>query len=214
MCHLQATRGTAITENPADRDESRPRTSLLRLRLLYAAVAVAGVTLDVITKTMAVRWLDPGDPVQLLGGLLRLQLVRNPGAAFSLGENFTPVFAVLSACVLAVVVIFLARRVGHTGWAVALGLVSAGVAGNLIDRIFREPGVLHGHVVDFLQLPYWPIFNVADMCITGAAILIIVLSVIKNIGLDGKRLAPTRRSGDDQAARDAPREPGPASTER
>jgi signal peptidase II len=100
---------------------------------------------------------------------------------------------VLSAVVLAVVVIFLARRAGHPGWAVALGLVSAGVAGNLTDRLFREPGFLHGHVVDFLQLPYWPIFNVADMCITAAAILIIVLSVIKNIGLDGKRLAPARR---------------------
>jgi signal peptidase II len=181
--------------------------------LLYAAVAVAGVTLDLITKSLAVAWLDPANPVHLLGGLLRLQLVRNPGAAFSLGENFTPVFAVLSAAVLVVVVVFLARRAGHPGWAVALGLVSAGVAGNLIDRLFRQPGVLHGHVVDFLQLPYWPIFNVADMCITGAAVLIIVLSVIKNIGLDGKRLAPARRTADEPPARDTPNESS-ASTDR
>lgn len=213
MCHLQTTRGTPITENPADRDSSRPQTSLLRLRLLYAAVALTGVTLDLITKMLAVAYLDPGDPVVLLGGLLRLQLIRNPGAAFSLGENFTPVFAVLSAVVLVVVVVFLARRAGHVGWAVALGLVSAGVAGNLIDRLFRQPGVLHGHVVDFLQLPYFAIFNVADMCITGAAILIIVLSVIKNIGLDGKRLAPTRRPADDPPAQDTPNESS-ASTDR
>ncbi|MFC7624030.1 signal peptidase II [Microlunatus sp. GCM10028923] len=191
----------------------------MRLRLLYVAVAVTGVTLDLITKIMAVAWLNPADPVQLLGGLLRLQLVRNPGAAFSLGENFTPVFAVLSAAVLIGIVLFGVRRIGHTGWAVAFGLVSAGVAGNLIDRLFRAPGFLHGHVVDFLQLPYWPIFNVADMCITGAAILIIVLSVIKNIGLDGQRLAPTPRSGSsvgsrqDPPAERTPSEPGPASTD-
>ncbi|WP_460820675.1 signal peptidase II [Microlunatus parietis] len=213
MRHLQAARGTAITENSTAQDESRPPTHLLRLRLLYAAVAVIGVTLDLITKVMAVAWLNPADPVHLLGGLLRLQLVRNPGAAFSLGENFTPVFAVLSAAVLVGVVLFGVRRIGHTGWAVAFGLVSAGVAGNLIDRLFRAPGPLHGHVVDFLQLPYWPIFNVADMCITAAAILIIVLSVIKNIGLDGKRLAPTPRTRRDPPAERTPNEPGPASTD-
>lgn len=185
----------------------------MRLRLLYAGVALAGATLDVITKIMAVTWLDPADPVRLLGGLLRLQLVRNPGAAFSLGENFTPVFAVLSAAVLVGIVVFGVKRIGHPAWAVAFGLVSAGVAGNLIDRLFRAPGVLHGHVVDFLQLPYWPIFNVADMCITAAAILIIVLSVIKNIGLDGKRLAPTSRSRQGPPAERTPSEPGPASTD-
>lgn len=180
-------------------------------------MAVAGVTVDLITKIMAVNWLDPADPVRLLGGLLHLRLVRNPGAAFSLGENFTPVFAVLATAVLIFVVAFLARRIGHAGWAVALGLVTAGVAGNLVDRYFRPPGFLHGHVVDFLQLPYWPIFNVADMCITAAAVLIIVLSVIKNVGLDGSRLAPDRagqdRAGQDRAGRRAAEEPGSAGGE-
>jgi signal peptidase II len=70
---------------------------------------------------------------------------------------------------------------------VALGLLCAGVGGNLTDRLFRAPGFLRGHVVDFLQLPRWPIFNVADMCITGAAILILVLSVIKNVAVTGER---------------------------
>jgi signal peptidase II len=78
-------------------------------------------------------------------------------------------------------------RLRHSGWAVALGLLCAGVAGNLTDRIFRSPGVLRGHVVDFLQLPYWPIFNVADMCITAAAVMVIVLAVVKNVGVDGRR---------------------------
>jgi signal peptidase II len=76
---------------------------------------------------------------------------------------------------------------GHPAWSVALGLLCAGVAGNLVDRLVRQPGVLHGHVVDFLQLPHWPIFNVADMCITSAAVLIMYLSVVKNVGIGGER---------------------------
>ena len=75
----------------------------------------------------------------------------------------------------------------RAAWALALGLLCAGVAGNLIDRFARQPGVLRGHVVDFLQLPHWPIFNVADMCISAAAVLIMVLAVVKNVGIDGER---------------------------
>jgi signal peptidase II len=63
------------------------------------------------------------------------------------------------------------------------------VAGNLTDRLFRSPGVLRGHVVDFLELPHWPVFNVADMCITAAAVMVMVLAVGKNVGVDGKRAA-------------------------
>lgn len=178
---MQAARGTAITETDGVRRRRAP------YRILFAAVLLTGVALDVVTKILAMAKLDPENPVVLLGGLLRLQLIRNPGAAFSLGENFTVVFAVLSGLVLVFVVVVLARRLGHYGWAVALGLLGAGVAGNFIDRLFRDPAPLHGHVVDFLQLPRWPIFNVADMCITSAAVLIMVLSVIKNVAINGDR---------------------------
>lgn len=154
---------------------------------MFAAVALAGVTLDVITKIVAVRLLDPQQPVVLLNGLLTLRLIRNPGAAFSLGEQFTYFFAILATLVVGFVVVRLVPRLGHPAWAVALGLLVAGVTGNLLDRIFRSPGPLRGHVVDFLQLPYWPIFNVADMCITSAAVLIMVLAVIKGVGIGGER---------------------------
>ena len=73
-------------------------------------------------------------------------------------------------------------------WAVAFGLLLAGITGNLTDRIFRAPGGLRGHVVDFLQLPHWPIFNVADMCINVAAALILV-QAFRGIRLDGSRVA-------------------------
>ena len=155
--------------------------------MIFAGVALAGLAADVITKMLVVRYLDADAPVRLLGGLLTLRLIRNPGAAFSLGEQFTYVFALLSAVVVIFVVTRLLPKVGHVGWAVALGLLCAGVCGNLVDRVFRAPGVLHGHVVDFLQLPYWPIFNVADICISSAAVLIVVLSTVRNIGLDGER---------------------------
>jgi signal peptidase II len=167
--------------------DASARTSRTRLRVVLAVVAVAGLALDAVTKAMVVRQLDPERPVVLLGGLLTLRLVRNAGAAFSMGEQFTYVFAVLAVLALAFVVLRLAPRVGHPGWAVALGLLCAGVSGNLSDRLFRAPGFLHGHVVDFLQLPHWPIFNVADVCICGSVALIIVLSMVKNVAINGQR---------------------------
>ena len=96
------------------------------------------------------------------------------------------------ALVAVVVVLYVARRVATTGWAVALGLLLAGVGGNLTDRLFRAPGLFRGHVVDFLQLPHWPIFNVADMCIDSAVALIVV-QALRGVGIDGHRV------GDDDA---------------
>jgi signal peptidase II len=186
---MQATRGTSIAVGSPT--ELRRRR---KLRWLFAAVALAGLVIDVLTKTLVVDRLDPAAPMRLLGGALTLRLIRNSGAAFSLGESFTVVFALLSVAVLVFVIVRLAPMLGHVGWAVALGLLCAGVSGNLSDRVFRAPGFLRGHVVDFLQLPRWPIFNVADMCITSAAVLIMILSVLKNIGINGQRYPkPTRR---------------------
>lgn len=158
---------------------------------MFAAIATGGLLLDQLAKIIAVRFLDPADPPVLLGGLLTLRLIRNPGAAFSLGGNLTIVFALLAVTVVAYVLIKLVPKIDHPGWAVALGLLVAGVSGNLMDRIFREPAFLHGHVVDFFQLPRFAIFNVADICITSAAVLIMVLAVIKNVGIGGEHYGHT-----------------------
>jgi len=169
------------------------------LRLIVALVAVAGLAADVVTKIIAVTHLEPFASVRLLGGLLTLRLIRNPGAAFSQGQRFTYVFAIAGILVLGFVIIKLVPRIGHPAWAVAIGLLCAGVAGNLTDRLFRPPGVLRGHVIDFLELPHWPVFNVADMCITAAAIMIIFLSIVKGISITGERHARPGRGdpGDD-----------------
>jgi signal peptidase II len=158
---------------------------------IFGGVMLAGLAADVITKVVVVDRLDPEAPVRLLGGLLTLRLIRNPGAAFSQGQNLTYLFALAGIGVLLFVILRLVPRLGHTGWSIALGLLCAGVAGNLTDRLFRRPGVLRGHVVDFLQLPHFAIFNVADMCITSAAVLIMVLSVVKNVAVTGERYQRT-----------------------
>lgn len=148
-------------------------------------MALAAYLVDVTSKVMAVRHLGDGAEVGVLGDLLTLSLVRNPGAAFSTGTQLTLLLTALAVAAVGVV-LHLSRRLGSTGWAVALGLLLGGVAGNLTDRLLRAPGPGRGHVVDFLRLPNWPVFNVADICIDAAAVLIVVLA-IRGISLDGRR---------------------------
>lgn len=152
---------------------------------LGLGIAVLGYGVDLLTKQLALAYLDPANPPVLLGGLLRLQLIFNPGAAFSMGEDFTIVLTLIAIAALVGVLAFLLPRARHRGWVVASGLILAGILGNLTDRLFRPPAPLHGHVIDFLQLPNFAIFNVADMCITFAAVLIIWLVAIKQVDLDG-----------------------------
>jgi signal peptidase II len=169
---MQATRGTPLSSaDPAEHPTS-PSVPAARHRLLFGVVALTAYAVDLGTKLLAVAHLHPDAPVDVVGGLLRFDLVRNPGAAFSTGTSYTLVLSVI-AVVAAGVVIRFGRRLGDSTWAVALGLLLAGVCGNLTDRVFREPGFLRGHVVDFMELPHWPVFNVADMLIDAAVILIV-----------------------------------------
>jgi signal peptidase II len=183
---MQAARGASLTEpgTSEHRHDSPPSRRPRRL-LTFVSVAVLAYALDVVTKSLAVAMLSGRPPVHVVGDLLTLQLARNPGAAFSTATSYTLALSCL-AIVAALVVVGVARRVRSTGWAIGLGLLLAGICGNLTDRIFREPGVLRGHVVDFLALPHWPVFNVADMCIDVAAAFIIV-QAIRGIRVDGSR---------------------------
>ena len=156
-----------------------------RTTVLFAAVAVAALVADQVTKTIALRSLEPGEPVDLIGSLLRFHLVKNPGAAFSLGTGYTVVLTCIAVGVAAAVV-HLSRRLRSTAWTIALGLLLGGALGNLSDRFFREPAPLRGHVIDFLELPNWPIFNLADAAIVTAACLM-VLQTLRGVGLDGTR---------------------------
>jgi len=153
--------------------------------LLFGVVGLLVLGLDQLTKALALHYLEPGDPVNVIGTLLKFNLIRNPGAAFSLGSDFTPVISTIQI-VVAVGVVWLSRRLGSVGWAIAFGFLFGGAVGNITDRIFREPSPFHGHVVDFLQTPHWAIFNVADMAVTSAAILL-VIQTLRGIKLDGSK---------------------------
>jgi signal peptidase II len=154
-----------------------------RTTWLVFLVAVAAYVVDQVAKHLAVQHLEGKAPVDVLGSWLQLRLLRNPGAAFSAGESLTPLISVIAVAAAVVVIVF-AFRVRHRVWAVALGLLLAGVVGNLTDRILRGPGPFRGHVVDFVALPHWPVFNVADICIDVAGVLFVVL-LLRGDHLDG-----------------------------
>jgi signal peptidase II len=173
---------TAADESTTTPDPHRERTGLFRLLAITAVVVYAA---DQMTKVLALQGLTPGEPVNLLGEFIRLNLIRNPGAAFSIADSATWVLTLIAFGVL-VFIIRTARRIGSRGWAWALGLLLGGSVGNLTDRMTREPGPGRGHVVDFID--YFGLFigNVADIAIVGAAGLIGILA-LRGIGVDGQR---------------------------
>ncbi len=182
----RVTRSTDDAEAPSVPSEARrPR----RIGL-FVAVAVTALVLDVVSKIVVAAQLDDGHAVRILGGAIYLDEARNSGAAFSLGTGFTVVLTVIAIAVVAVI-IRTASRMRSAAWAVALGLVLGGALGNLGDRIFREPGIGRGHVVDWISLfgprgEHWPIFNLADSAIVCGAILAALVSTL-GIDLDGRR---------------------------
>ena len=175
MRHLQAARGTPLTDSGDAGDagegtsSSPPAAAPNRLPLVLAVAAVV-VVVDVVSKVIAVDHLSGRPPVHVIDDFLELTLTRNAGAAFSVGVGATVVFSVL-AVVVAAVIIRTATRLRHVGWGIALGLLLGGALGNLVDRLVRSPGPLRGEVIDWIRLPHWPVFNIADASIVCGAIL-------------------------------------------
>ena len=134
---------------------------------------------DFATKVWAINNLRASNPTKILGDFLQLTLIRNSGAAFSLAQGATIIFTLFAILVVGAIAYF-APRITSGGWSVVLGLALGGVLGNLTDRIFRSPGYFTGHVIDWIELTHWPVFNVADSAIVVAAGIAIVLS-IRNI---------------------------------
>ena len=182
---------------------ARRRTGLL------AVTAVGIFVADLVTKVVVVAELMGRAPVKLLGGALYLTHARNPGAAFSFAQSATVLFTAVAAIVV-VVIVRTASRLRSTRWAVCLGLILGGATGNLVDRVFRSPGPLRGHVVDWISVfdPYgrvWPIFNVADSGIVVGGVLAVLLATL-GYEMDGTR---TRRRDRDGPADPPPAEPEP-----
>ncbi|WP_309226908.1 MULTISPECIES: signal peptidase II [unclassified Mycolicibacterium] len=163
-----------------------PNQRRLRLLLVVAALVLG---LDVLTKTLAVKLLVPGQPVEIIGDTITWTLVRNSGAAFSMATGYTWVLTLIATGVV-VGIIWMGRRLVSVWWALGLGMILGGALGNLMDRFFRSPGPLRGHVVDFLSVGWWPVFNLADSAVVCGAVLLVGLSMFgSDFDADGK--APT-----------------------
>lgn len=173
-------------------DPGEHRSPRRRLRLL-TSVALVVLVLDIVTKVLAVRLLTPGQPVSIIGDTVTWTLVRNSGAAFSMATGYTWALTLVATGV-AIGIFWMGRRLVSPWWAVGLGMILGGAMGNLVDRFFRSPGPLRGHVVDFLSIGWWPVFNVADPAVVGGAILLVVLSIF---GFDFDTVG--RRRPDDAA---------------
>lgn len=173
-------------------------TSSVRALVVLAIIAGTALALDQFTKYLVVSTLPLGEQVKVLGDLLILQFVKNPGAAFSLAAGSTWIFSILATAVT-VAILVLARKIRSIGWAVVFGLLLGGVLGNLMDRFFREPSFGLGHVIDFISTPWMipAIYNIADICIVSSMGLFIILT-LRGINLDGTR--STNSKGDDQDA--------------
>jgi signal peptidase II len=163
---------------------TRPR----RVGLLLGVAAFV-IAADAISKAIVVARMADHPPIRLLGGLLTITLTRNGGAAFSIGTSATIVFTAIAVGVI-VYILRTARNLRSIGWAITLGLLLGGATGNLLDRIFRAPGAFQGHVVDWIELPHWPVFNLADSSIVCAGVLVVLLALF-GIRLDGTRPGST-----------------------
>lgn len=187
------THATPAQTAPNDPPSDRPR----RVGL-FIVVAVLVLGLDLLSKVLVASQLGMShEPVRVLGGLVYLDETRNSGAAFSVGTGATLVLTVVALAVVALI-LRTAGRMRSAGWAVALGLVLGGALGNLADRIFRDPGVGRGHVVDWISAfgpngEHWPIFNIADSAIVCGAVLSAVLA-LRGVDIDA-RGTRVRRGG-------------------
>ncbi len=196
--------GSAATPDSA---EAPGPTEPVRGRKLPVVIGVAlfVLALDVVTKIVVVHELAHHAPIRLLGGFLTLLLLRNSGAAFSIGTSATIVFTVIAAVVI-VYILRTARKLRSLPWAITLGLLLGGATGNLSDRIFRAPGLFRGDVVDWIELPHWPVFNLADSAIVCGGVLAVLLAIL-GLRMDGTRES---RTAEPAPAGQAPAQPAPA----
>jgi lipoprotein signal peptidase len=175
--------------------------------LILFAIAAGVLALDIASKAIVVATLFDRPPVRLLGGLLTLRESRNSGAAFSIGTSMTVVFTLIAVGVI-VFILRTSRRIYSLPWAVALGLLLGGAMGNLTDRIFRFPGPFRGWVVDWIELPHWPVFNLADSSIVCGGVLMVLIAT-RGQRIDGRAPAAEPGSGPSGSEPARPEPSGP-----
>lgn len=166
------------SENGSADSSARVGASGRAIVLIVGAVALTVFVIDQLAKQWAENDLTLAQPVSVLGSLLQLRLIYNSGAAFGLGSSATVIITVIQIAISVAIVVAALTVIRNRWWALSLGLLLGGALGNVYDRLFRPPGAFRGEVVDFLELPYWPIFNAADIAVTSGAILLILLTFL------------------------------------
>jgi signal peptidase II len=139
-------------------------------------VALTVVLIDRVTKIWALDTLDDGRVIVLVEPWWQLRLVYNSGAAFGFAGGYTVVIT-LVAMGVSLVILRMSRRLRNVWWAVALGGILGGALGNLIDRMTQDPAPLRGFVIDFIEWPGFPVWNLADAAIVGSVALVLLLSL-------------------------------------
>lgn len=171
---------------------------------MLVGIAAFVLAADIISKALVVAHLRPGEPVHVIGDVLEFNLLRNPGAAFSVGTGYTIVFTAIAVGVV-IYIVRTARHLRSLGWAITLGLLLGGAMGNLGDRLFRSPGIFRGNVVDWIEVTrYWPVFNLADSAIVCGGVLTVLLALLGHHldGTRGERAEPA--SGEASAPNEPP----------
>lgn len=154
------------------------KKQLNNLLVIFGLFAMPVIILDQITKEIALSYLQVNaKPIPVIGSLISLQLVFNPGAAFSFAASYTWIFSIFPIVVLIAIGVF-GRQADNMCWRLCLGALAGGAVGNLIDRIIRMPGVFRGQVVDFLNYHNFFVGNLADIAIVLAAFGLVVLSIL------------------------------------
>jgi len=157
-------------------------SSSVRRRSLFAGTALSVFLLDQLTKVLAETYLVSGS-VPIIGDLLRFTLAYNKGAAFSLGFGATWVLTIISSIAVIALLIY-GPKAKTYDWSLIAGFILGGAAGNWLDRMFRQPELFNGHVVDFIQIPLnFPIFNLADtFLVIGVSLAVLRTALGDEIG--------------------------------
>ncbi|MEU9508156.1 signal peptidase II [Micromonospora sp. NPDC048170] len=198
--------GPGSAEPGAGSVQPRAGTSHRRAVAILFGIALTALVADLVTKHLALGALEDREPVRLLGGAVYLSLIRNSGAAWGIGGDYTWIFPPI---ILGVVgwILWMTLRLRSLPWAISLGLVLGGALGNFIDRVFRAPGWFVGHVVDMISVfaPYgrvFPVFNLADSALVCGVVLALLLE------LTGRQRDGSRIGKDEPADEAAPADAG------
>ncbi|GAA0201857.1 MULTISPECIES: signal peptidase II [Corynebacterium] len=152
---------------------------------LVAVIMVVAAAIDQVVKQVMLSWLEPGQAVNIIGDWFRFYLLFNPGAAFSMGENMTWLFTAIQL-VFVVGALLYAPKLTNKWEAIGIGLIAGGALGNLCDRLFREPGFWFGHVVDYISVGSFAVFNIADACITVGVVVFVVAMFVTEFRASSK----------------------------